>query len=653
MTHLKQKIIIIYESFIYVLLIFWYIGVFKNGYIGLYTINRYYDLQVNALIHWRFDIYQSPLKLAHDLVWSNNGVHQVWGLGIPLIKLPFYLLSKIFGFEFFPDMIIFGFVLYCFSYISMKIVFLLYQYYQEQCLLMIFTAIITILLFPTFIGTMTTRYDIYEEAVIYEYIYAIIIGLLLIKYSLKNQKNYLYIIMTLSGLGGLIRPTLILYGISAVISLIIIIILMEKHLTTKFKINIISTSSLIKSILKNNYKHLSIGICLYLTSFSILLITNNIRFGNMLEFGHKLNLQTLYGSMYATRFDHPYQNENIISASKELLGLLFLIKNPESTDNYYAENLFSGQSKTLRWREIYMTTFNLLYIPFILTGLFFGIYYIYKIIQASHNDNTTEYLNINYAIISITLYAMITFILLFLFYLRNSVISTRYILDFSAAIAFLVMSSLISLNNLFIKKSQYIYYSINLLFIAFLVYNLHGYKSCFKEPIFLSYSDIKGYESEKKMKTTNLYFSIPEKYDLSTDTKKYNIPFNFNGWAIDNDSIHEVLKNGINFEQAKGMVKPIISLFIENPEYLELEVVSAIIGGEKIKPTNIRVKIGLEYLEIDYIKQTNNSWILRYKGPKNKLYKNGIQVAFIVFVPNTRLADKVAPWRLLRIQWRD
>lgn len=44
--------------------------------------------QVETRLHGRLKLSASPAHLAHDLCWSEGGVHQVWGLGVPLWRAP-------------------------------------------------------------------------------------------------------------------------------------------------------------------------------------------------------------------------------------------------------------------------------------------------------------------------------------------------------------------------------------------------------------------------------------------------------------------------------------------------------------------------------------------------------------------------------------
>ena len=71
-------------------------------------------------------------------------------------------------------------------------------------------------------------------------------------------------------------------------------------------------------------------------------------------------------SFYATRFDDPLQAEPFVGAAKELFGALFLAGDNFAHGDSYRENIFPGQSETIRWREFDTRTFVVTYVPLML-----------------------------------------------------------------------------------------------------------------------------------------------------------------------------------------------------------------------------------------------------------------------------------------------
>ena len=68
----------------------------------------WFRFQTDAFLRGSLALSHNPLDLTHDLCWSERGVHQVWGLGIPLWQLPFAALAKLFGLPSFPDRLALG-----------------------------------------------------------------------------------------------------------------------------------------------------------------------------------------------------------------------------------------------------------------------------------------------------------------------------------------------------------------------------------------------------------------------------------------------------------------------------------------------------------------------------------------------------------------
>ena len=73
----------------------------------LYSHDIGFRRQTEALLDGRFALAEDAGAMAWDLAWSANGDHgavqQVWGLGVPLLRLPFEALARVVGMPAFPD----------------------------------------------------------------------------------------------------------------------------------------------------------------------------------------------------------------------------------------------------------------------------------------------------------------------------------------------------------------------------------------------------------------------------------------------------------------------------------------------------------------------------------------------------------------------
>jgi hypothetical protein len=71
--------------------------------------------------------------------------------------------------------------------------------------------------------------------------------------------------------------------------------------------------------------------------------------------------------------------------------------------------------------------------------------------------------------------------------------------------------------------------------------------------------------------------------------------------------------------------------------------------------TAIRAKAGLETLEQTSITHTNETWIVRFAGPRQRRYQRGLQPVFLAMIPTQELARYItlsSPWILKRLTWR-
>jgi hypothetical protein len=91
-----------------------------------------------------------------------------------------------------------------------------------------------------------------------------------------------------------------------------------------------------------------------------LLATNYLRFGSGFESGRSLRLDSLTGTMFASRFSHPFASETLSSAARELFSLFFHAGGNLNGSEWYKSTFFPGQSATFRWRELNFNTYGLI-----------------------------------------------------------------------------------------------------------------------------------------------------------------------------------------------------------------------------------------------------------------------------------------------------
>jgi hypothetical protein len=613
----------------------------------------YQRQQVEAFFHFRLDLSQSISDLNHDLVWSNNGVHQVWGLGIPLWRLPFDALWKMMFETLFPDR------LATIAFISLA-VFLLLRTSAEGLfkngiihpstrLWNVWSALAILLLFPPLISLLGTRGQVWEDVLVYVYFYGITLASQLLAFLFRPSNLRFISLCLISGMGGLIRPTLAFYGLATVITAFFI--LWGTYGTQKTK----------SAFWFNGKRVILAGLLLYAFSMGSLLLTNFIRFGSSFEFGHKLNLQPkdLLGSVYATRFDFPFQEEPLAGAGRELFGALFMVQQLNGW-NWYADAIFKGQSPTVRWREFYFTTYDLSYLAMVLIGwaalplallkfrnrpaktFLKSVMLIDRSADAERITNQLEAVSLKslksfsgkYLVINSMLasWSFITTAQLVVFYFWTPAISSRYMMDFSAAFAVAIVVcwwQIFQMDKLPTRLPLSVAYSV---LIGWLAWEFSRLERAYTYPASLTWNEVQS-QSERQ-RSRPLAKSLLSSYVAGENMALWQIPYNGEGWA------------------RTGEVNSCVILFADSPAFLELELEVVPESDMIAKPQWIQAKVGLELLKLELIESIGRGWRVRFAGPKKNSYKKGIQPVFIATVPKESFANSRTPWILKKVSWR-
>ena len=486
--------------------------------------------------------------------------------------------------------------------------------------------LLLLLFFPSLITLLSSRMMVFEEALVYTYLYGIAEALTLLWFIRKPRLKGWLILSAVAGLGAFIRPTLLFYGAASMLVGALRLFLNRPHPVR----DAAPKSFLIRWGLPGH--SWLWGPILFLLGGGLLFLTNLKRFDDGFEFGHRLNVQwgdRMLGSMYSTRFGSPWQNEPFVSAGKELFGLMFL-PTKFNNGNWYEPNLFPGQSSTFRWRETYLRTYDLSVLGLVLCSFTAGAAAWRRrkpVTTEESPDNTTP----RYPIDEVGYLALWSFLAaapLVWFYLWASVIASRYMLDFGPAFA-LAIFALYEWGYRKIKKHKWAILWVSV-FLTWLLAEValslappeHGPRWC--------------------TSVSRNAVAVPGFYELETDV--------------------ETRFDGLGWKKDEGTTKAIVTVFVHDAEFLELELEpnqslidemakKGEINFPQPDPEVIRAKVGLEYLERESITKTEYGCKIRFKGPQRKVYQSGYQVAFLAMVAKEDLPYRYAPWLLKSIRW--
>jgi hypothetical protein len=357
-----------------------------------------YRRQTEALLHGSLIIDSVPEGMRYDWAWR-GGAHQIWGLGMPLLRLPFEVAAKMVGAFGFPDAIVFVILFAAVSLLATH-VFRDRKWWERWAIYA------TLLFCPAFINLCRTRFESYEEAVAGGFLCATVLGLLLVE-LVERPRAKLYLgLCALGGLSIWIRPTMAFYGAPA--AAIALVIGRARRLPKRVLFG---------------------GALLFVSGIALQLAINQLRFGAPLEFGHYLNVTYNPTDTFHKVFGNPFSKEPIFSAAKELFGILFLSNRPNGYA-FYQPDLVPLQSPTMRFREFYFSTFRLWVLPLVVGGW----------LLAWRRGGQREKL--------LALFSAIAFAGQAVVYLRLPFIASRYIVDFAAAFAFAQVALLLSLPRL-------------------------------------------------------------------------------------------------------------------------------------------------------------------------------------------------------------
>jgi glycosyltransferase involved in cell wall biosynthesis len=635
----KLRLLLGAQALIYAAGLLFTSGVLQWGH--FYSISMPFRSQTDALLRGELALSHNPADLANDLCWAQGGVQQVWGLGIPLWRLPFELVAKLFGFEGFPDRLALVMFITVVAYVVLR------TWYTPlvgnvgrrtspshsrgncQVFLIALGAVGLSLFFGPMVSLLLSRMLVYEEVMVYVYFYgiALLCGII----SLARQPRWWRFILLcgLAGLGGLVRPTLIFYGVATVVIAMLIMLVCKRT-----KHGVLGGKRLFAQPLVT-------GLLLFSLGGGLLLLTNRLRFGDGFEFGHRLNLQSddFLPSVYSTRFDYPFARLSIASGLRELFGALFQIKELNGFD-YYRQGFFEGQTPIFRWREFLFKTYDRFYAIGLSLAFLEGVWMCWKwrhsrnTVIDSFGEGQCEGPRITALLI---LWATLVSAALGAFYSDTPAIASRYMLDFAPAFVAALVGLWMGVIEEVAERKRSSKWLASLFCLTFIGWQgsdlldrlINARSLCHS----VSYEEMRIFHSQTR--EVNARIPLASVYQLDSPKNIVGIPFNGEGWDITN-----------------GNTKAAVELFVEDPQLLILDVAPR--ASPRAGPPDydcIQAKIGLEFLERGVITAASGTARIVFKAPKGPEHKYGLQPVFLAMVRPEALSTNDSNFRLLRICW--
>ena len=589
-----------------------------DGWGQWYSPSSHYRRQTESLLRSTLALSRSPTDTTHDLTWSEGGVHQVWGLGVPLWRLPFEAVARVFGFQAFPDRLAFAAALALWAVIVLSLLTPAKHPSETSEASHGRNSLIVglILLCPVFLELCNSRFDIYEEAVAYEYLFGTGILAGLLTHLRSSTYRGALLLALFAGLGPLIRPTLFFYGVGTVAALILV---QPKARTLR-------------------------GIIAIGSAFAmgplLVLATNHLRFGHPMEFGHQLNLQHLFGSMYATRFDHPFQKEPLMSSARELIGLLF--GTPDLNDfDLYRKGFFPAQSPTVRWRNLYLRTYDVSWLVGMVAGAGFAARSIRFLRSSAPSGDRTRH----QGAVTAAIWSLCATIPLCGFYLRNEVISSRYLIDFApafvAALSALILGFDLPFRSVYARtKAMRVAAYGFIVWIAvegLLTQPLPPRPQALTYPEWLSIHNRQDHAPRLRVGSLSTG-SMPIGSVSPDGVPPFHVPW---------DGIPH---NGAGWNKVTGDTASVVILFVDEPQFIRVDV-------HPPKNTSqaapwVRAKLDREHLPLTSITKLLEGHIRLLFEVRNAEKKAQPQVLFLAFGPPEALDASLSGYQLQSVNWR-
>ena len=390
------------ESILFFLIIYFYNTHIQlvQGTSGLFSSDIAYRLQTDAFLKAKLSLSSHPFGLPFDYIWTGHAMHQNWGLGVPLLRLPFEWGAQLCGWGPFPDRLtLFFYLILMVIILNVSIRRVLGTFgiggYSAGGLLLRWYLTALVLFSPSMSDLLfRTGSNVYEEAVFYGCIYSYTLLALFWLFMRRPNDKFLFIICLFSGLAWVIRPTLIFYGVITAVLTIIYSYLGARHI-----------------------RPVVWGIVGFCCGAFVDLLLNYFRFGSFFEFGYSASIDGIPVFEYPLRFDNFFDLAPFLPAAKELIGGLFFNN--------------SWKCDLVRWRHYWFAPFNILHLLILVAGLISVILYF---MLAKYRLSMGIKKNLSIRIIFFTyLWGFVSFSGLFLFYLRCPALTSRYLSDFSAA----------------------------------------------------------------------------------------------------------------------------------------------------------------------------------------------------------------------------
>jgi hypothetical protein len=365
----------------------------------------YVLLQVRAMLSGRLALIPHPTEAYNDFTWGRGGMHTAWGLGVPILAVPFHLVGRLFGAPGFPDDVRF---LVLYALVTVLLARTLHKVGADKPHALVAGSLAAgfVMVSPNFVGLVSARFQIYDQTIATGYLWQALVlaGVLWLLERCTTAR--LVAVCAAAGFSIVIRPPLGAYGLT---SLVLAVLVAHRG--------------------GLRWRALGAGVGAYAAVIAVFFLGGNaLRFGSPFEAGYgNLNSGSIVNRL--TRWGLPFANVPFKTAAKEMFATLFLMDPvpgqmmmgplPPAVQPYAVEE---------RWREYYSPTYDLVVLAIWVGAIGFVTWRILRgRLWRRDRDLRKEVATV------VGVWAIPPSIVLFIFYARVGNMVTRYLTDLAPA----------------------------------------------------------------------------------------------------------------------------------------------------------------------------------------------------------------------------
>ncbi len=291
-------------------------------------------LQERAFLSGRLAVVPHPGETGNDFFWGRGGLHQAWGLGVPLLALPFHLVARLSGAPAFPDNARF-LILYAITMVVLARALHRASRDESGGLVSGTAAAGFVMLFPTFVGLVSSRFLSYEQTIATAALWNV--GLLagLVSLVVACTPVRLALLCAAAGFSLSLRPP-----------------------TAAFGFMTLALALWVAWQRRVGWRALVAAAVAFGVVLSIFFVGNILRFGSPLASGYETCLSGPFVNRM-TRWGLPFAKVPFVVAAKEMFATMFLL-DPISSQimNAPPPATVAPYAVGERYREYYAPTYN-------------------------------------------------------------------------------------------------------------------------------------------------------------------------------------------------------------------------------------------------------------------------------------------------------